>query len=87
MISAGREQSQRFSWKSHVNQLIGLCETLLKIHSRRVVLARKQQPLSSGQPTANSSEPVLEAWALGRFKEEDGNPAERNSPTFSALDS
>ena len=30
MISAGREQSQRFSWKSHVNQLIGLCETLLK---------------------------------------------------------
>ena len=33
MISAGREQSQRFSWKSHVNQLVGLCETLVKYFS------------------------------------------------------
>jgi glycosyltransferase involved in cell wall biosynthesis len=30
MISEGRKQSQRFSWKSHVDQIIGLCESLLK---------------------------------------------------------
>ena len=30
MISAGSKQSQRFSWKSHVDQIVGLCETLVK---------------------------------------------------------
>jgi hypothetical protein len=35
MISAGREQSQRFSWKAHVDQIIGLCESL-RSSSRQV---------------------------------------------------
>ena len=30
MISAGREQLQRFSWKAHVDQILGLCESLVR---------------------------------------------------------